>query len=457
MQTYEDFIRGKTQYGSESGFEPLWMPDFLFPFQTYLADWCIRKGRGATLADCGMGKSILQLVWSENVVRKTNKRVLILTPLAVAEQTIREGAKFGVEAARSRDGKLPSSKIVVTNYQQLHHFDPNDFVACAGDESSCLKDESSKTKAMVAEFTRTLPYRSLYTATAAPNDFVELGTSAEVLGELGFQDMITRFFKKETSKDHLGWGRTKFRMKGHAENDFWRWVSSWSRACRKPSDLGFSDDGYVLPPLVTNEHIVSQHAKREGFMFDIPAVTLQDQREERRRTLYERCELAASLIRETGKPAVAWCHLNDEGDELERMIPGAVQISGKNSDEEKEEALAAFASGQIRVLVSKSELTGYGLNWQHCAHETFFPSHSYERMYQSIRRCWRFGQKEKVTVDVITSPGEINVLKNMKRKSDQAEMMFSRLVGLINDQLSIERSVEYGKMEEVPSWLSSIK
>lgn len=451
---YYQFISDKSQYTSDSGFEPLWIPEFLFEFQRELVEWAIRRGRGGIFADCGLGKSPMQLVWAENVVRKTGGRVLILTPLAVSHQTVREARKFGIEAARSGDGSLPT-QIVVTNYERLHHFRASDFQGVVADESSILKSFDGKTKAMVTDFMRERPYRLLCTATPSPNDYIELGTSSEALGELGFMDMIARFFKKPqrtwTRKEEFKSGAYAFR--GHAERDFWRWVCSWARAVRKPSDMGFDDNGFVLPPLEMHEHIVRSRTLPEGWLFDVPAVGLQEQRAERRRTIRERCDHVAELVADTGHPVICWCHLNDEGDLLERSIPGAVQIAGKDSDDRKEEVFEAFANGDVRVLVTKPTIAGFGVNWQHCAHQTFFPSHSFEQWYQSIRRSWRFGQTRPVTIDVVTTEGEKNVLDNMQRKHDAAEKMMDNLVRMMNDELQIKRK-PYGTMKErMPEWL----
>ena len=448
---YTDFLAHKTDLGSSDGFAPLEIPDFLFPFQRHLVDWAIRRGRAAIFADCGLGKTPMQLVWADNVVRKTGKPVLILTPLAVSQQTVREAHKFGLPASQSRDGSI-MSPIVVTNYEKLPKFSPNDFAGVVCDESSILKNFDGKTKAAVTEFMRTITYRLLCTATAAPNDYIELGTSSEALGEMGFQDMITMFFKQQTSKDHLGWGRTKYLLRPHAERDFWRWLCSWARACRKPSDLGFDDDVFRLPPLVIQEHIVEARTRRDGWLFDMPAVTLPDQREERRRTIDERCEMVARIVDHDG-PALVWGHLNDECKYLTKIIPGAIEVSGSDSDEAKEEKLASFSSGQTRVLVSKPVIFGFGLNLQHCAHETFFPSHSFEQYYQAVRRCWRFGQTHPVKIDMVASEGESGVVANLQRKADQADLMFSNLVDLMNDQLQLKKSNIYQKPEEIPSWL----
>lgn len=457
MDEYAKFIEDRCQVGTQNGFPPVWLPDFLFDFQRSLVDWAVRKGRCAIFADCGLGKTPMQLVWAENVVRQTSGRVLILTPIAVGAQTVREAHKFGVQAVRSVAGEMPDSRIVVTNYQRLHHFNPSDFAAVVCDESSILKNFDGTTKAAVTEFMRTIPYRLLCTATAAPNDYVELGTSAEALGEMGFQDMATKFFRKGCKGDRLGWSRVVYSIRPHAERDFWRWVCSWARAVRKPSDLGFPDDKFILPQLVTREHLIKANTPRPDVLFDVPAVTLQEQREERRRTLPERCEKAAELVKGTGKPAVVWCHLNDEGDMLTDLIPGAVQVSGNDSDKHKEEVFEDFAGGHTRVLVTKPTIAGFGLNWQHCAHQTFFPSHSFEQWYQAVRRCLRFGQTSDVVVDVITSEGEEGVLANLNRKAVAADEMFAKLVALMNDSLRVDRGREFPNREEIPEWLSPIK
>lgn len=453
MIDYTSFIARKSQVGVSAGFDPLWIPGFLFDFQASLVDWAVRKGRAAIFADCGLGKTAMQLTWAENVVRKTNGRVLILTPLSVAAQTVREAEKFEIEAVQSRDGKLGQARVVVTNYEKLHLFNSGDFDGIVCDESSILKNFDGTTKAKVTDFARTLPYRLLCTATAAPNDYVELGTSAEALGEMGYMDMITKWFKQTTTKDHLGWGRTKYAMRPHGEKDFWRWVCSWARACRKPSDLGFEDGPFHLPPLDVREHVVDSRTKRPGMLFDMPAMTMDEQREERRRTIDERCEHVARLV-DHKDAAIAWCHLNDESEKLRRLIPGSIEVSGKDSDDEKEEKLAAFLSGQARVLISKPVVFGFGLNLQHCAHQTFFPSHSFEQWYQAVRRSWRFGQTRGVAVDIVTTEGERGVSDNLARKAAQADAMFGRLVDLMHDQLSVDRSTKFARRANMPDWLS---
>lgn len=455
--SYSAFLHQKAQLSSRSGFEPLWLPDFLFPFQLHLVEWALRQGRAAMFADCGMGKGPMALVWAENVARHTHRPVLILTPLAVTTQMVQEGEKFGVECHLSRDGKFPrTARIVVTNYEKLHYFHAADFVGAVGDESSVLKSFAGIRKAQITEFLRTLPYRLLCTATAAPNDYIELGTHAEALGEMGYTDMLSRFFKNDKRGIHANsvYGGGQWRFRGHAERDFWRWVCSWARAARKPSDLGpFSDATFTLPPLEMTEHVVPARFPAPGRLFDTLALTREEQLENRRRTLPERCEKVAELLTGTGQPAIAWCHLNPEGDLITRLIPDAVQVTGADTDERKEEVFAAFTRGEIRALVTKSSIAGWGLNWQHCAHLTFFPSYSFESYYQSMRRCWRFGQTRPVRVDLVTSEGEAGVQASLARKSAQADAMFSRLVEHMADSLSIRKTDRALTEMEVPTWL----
>lgn len=455
---YRRFLEGRRQCGAGHGFSPLWLPDYLHGFQRHLVGWALRTGRAAIFAACGMGKTPMFLVWAENVVRHGNRPVLVVTTLGDSDQTVREAVKFHVEAVRSRDGRFPpGARVVVTNYERLHHFDASDFGGCVCNESSCLKNHKARRRALVTEFMRRVPYRLLCTATAAPNDYVELGTSSEALGHLGHQDMITRFFVKKLAARHtVGWGREKYRMKGHAAEPFWRWVCSWARACRRPSDLGpefLPEDALLtLPPLVTREHVVGAALPPTGFLFHAPAVTMEEERAELRRTLVPRCEKVAGLL-DHGRPALAWCHLVPEGRLLARLIRGAVEVSGADPDERKEEAFDAFATGQVRVLVSKPQVAGFGLNWQHCAHMTFFPSHSWERWHQAVRRCWRYGQASEVLVDTVTTPGLCGVVGNLRSKEARVDEMFSRMVALVGRAQSVAPAAAGDRAEEVPAWL----
>jgi hypothetical protein len=366
---------------------------------------------------------------------------------------VTEGAKLGLEVTHSRDGS--GSGIVVTNYERLHYFDSSKFGGVVCDESSILKNFKGSTCSEVIAFMRKTPYRLLCTATAAPNDYIELGTSSEALGELGNMDMLSKFFKLENNSVHGLAMRAsqKYRFRGHAEHDFWRWICSWARACRKPSDLGFDDNGFVLPELCVAEHTVVARTLPNDLLFEMPAINLQEQRAELRRTINERCEKAAEVAWNMKEPSISWCNLNDEGKLLRELIPGSVEVSGSDSEEFKEEAFKGFANGDIQKLISKPRIAGFGLNWQHCAHATFFLSHSYEQYYQAIRRCLRFGQKRNVQVDLISTEGQSGVLKNIQRKTHQAEKMFDFLVKMMWDEMNIKRENNYTKKEILPSWL----
>lgn len=457
MNDYADFIRQKAQLDGNYGFEPDYMPPFLFPFQTALVDWAVRKGRAAVFADCGMGKTLIEMVWAENVARQTGKPVLILTPLAVASQFQREAERYGLDAARSHRGEIPA-RVVIANYERLHLFHASDFGGVVCDESSILKSFDGIRKSQITEFMRHMKYRLLGTATAAPNDYIELGTSSEALGYLGYMDMLGRFFtnKRNTSHNMNGrWrGGEEWRFKGHAEDAFWRWVASWARAAQKPSDLGFDDNGFILPPLNIIEHVITPNTPPPGMLFALPAIGLREERDERRRTIQERVEKVAELVANTGRPAVIWVSLNDEGDALERLIPDAVQVSGKDSDDAKEAKFDAFTTGQTRILITKPKIGAWGLNWQHCSHVVYFPTHSYEQYYQAVRRCWRFGQQCPVTVDIVATEGEVEIQKNLQRKADAAAQMFARLVTHMNDSLNVARVTTYTNPMEVPTWLS---
>lgn len=431
-------------------------------FHNYIAD-------GFVSHNCGLGKTPMTLVWAENVVRHTNKPVLILTPLAVSHQFVREAEKFGVEAHRSADGK-PRPNVTVANYERLHLFDESDFAGVACDEASILKHYTGATQKAVTRFLSKMRYRLLCTATPAPNDYVEMGTLSEALGGLTYSDMLTTFFRqlsddekkaKATADDILHSKRLSWRviqsmgqwsLKAHAFDPFWRWVASWSLACRKPSDLGdFDDSEYVLPPLVRRDHVVEARTPPPGYLINPVAVGLNQERAERRRTLAERSEKVCELVKGHDR-SVIWCQLNDEADRLERDIPGAVQVKGSQSDEEKEERLLAFLDGQADRLITKAKIAGLGLNLQHCAHVVTFVTHSYEQFRQCVGRCHRFGQKRPVTLDVIATDGEANVQRSLDRKEKLAVQMFDSVVRHMN-AAAAHTAQRTATTPEVPSWL----
>ena len=455
--TYDAFLAAKAQLSDVGGFEPVGLPDHLFDFQRFLVEWAVRQGRAGLFADCGLGKSPMELAIADQWYRHTGKPVLLLTPLAVGFQMVHEAHKFGHDADLSRTGKA-TAPITVTNYEQLPKFDPDDFCGVVCDESSILKSFDGVTRGQVTEFMRRLPYRLLGTATAAPNDWTELGTSSEALGGLGYVDMLTRFFTnklRSTSSRGRGMGgeQVAWRLNGHAEHPYWRWVATWARAMRKPSDFGFSDDRFHLPELVVNQTLVEAREDHPDQLFSTPAIGLAEERVETRRTLTERCEAAAELLA-GAESGVAWCHLNDESALLTRLIPDAVEVSGADSPDEKEAKLAGFSDGTIKFLVTKPSIGAWGLNWQHSHRATYFVSHSYEQWYQAVRRMWRFGQTKPVQVDVIASEGGSNILANLQRKADLADGMFTALVEHMNDALAVERHT-YENRLEIPSWLAS--
>lgn len=457
MTSYHAYLAERAQLANAGGFEPTVMPDHLFGFQQLLVEYAVRQGRAGLFADCGLGKTPMSLAWAQNVHQHTGRPVLFLTPLAVGFQIATEAAKFGHEAGLSRSGKIVAP-ITVTNYEQLGKFDPADFAGVVCDESSILKAFDGTTRAAITEFMRRIQYRLLATATAAPNDYTELGTSSEALGGLGYTDMLTRFF---TNKNRTVTNRASFaaasrdvgwRLKGHAGEPFWRWVASWARAIRRPSDYGFDDTGFTLPELRERVHLIEPQVVRDGELFDMPAVGLAEEREENRRTLVERCETAAAAL-EDASAGVAWCHLNAESTTLARLIDGAVEVTGSDSPFEKEEKLAAFTRGEIRVLVTKPSIGAWGLNWQHANRMTYFPSHSYEAYYQAVRRMYRFGQRQPVQVDIVTTPGGRSVLTNLHRKAARADAMFAALVAHMNAALAVTPHT-YETPMELPSWAS---
>ena len=455
MDGYEEFLSNRLNIGSMAGFSPSLIPQAMFEFQKFLLEWSVAKGRSAIFADCGLGKTFIELAWAQNVVEHTCKPVLILSPLGVSAQTIAEAAKFDIKATRSRDGNFSGVQVIVTNYERLHLFSPDAFGGVVCDESSILKSFDGKRKQEITDFMRKMPYRLLATATAAPNDYTELGTSSEALGYLGHVDMLTRFFKNDQNNvatKRMYGEAPAWRFKGHAETPFWRWVTSWARACRKPSDLGFDDDGLSLPALSVKTHMVDIEKAPDGMLFTLPATNLFEQRDERRRTLVERCEAAANLVSHD-RPAVVWCHMNDEGDLLEKLIPNSVQVSGSDSDDNKEAKFEAFGTGNARVMITKPRIGAWGLNWQHAAHVVYFPSHSYEAYYQAVRRCWRFGQKNEVVVDLVMTEGEKRVMANLMQKAEKADKMFASLVREMNNSLAVSKITNFPNREKIPSWL----
>lgn len=455
---YKNFLKSKTHSSINYGIEPIWLPDQMFDFQKYIADYGIRKGRCADFLDTGTGKTIIELVTAVNYVRHTNKPVLILTPLAVAFQFIAEAEKFGIDDIEySKDGRY-TKKIIVANYERLHYFNPADFDCVITDESSILKNFKGAIKNEITTFIKKVKYRYLFTATPSPNDFVELGTSSEALGYLGYTDMLTKFFKNnEDTISPMNIG-TEWVLKGHAKDAFFQWVSSWSISMRKPSDLGFSDEGYVLPDLITNFHSVRNpnNLVINGQIQLINAVAKRQSevQAEQKATIKERCERAAELASDH-ETTVYWCNLNPEGDLLERLDKSAYQIKGSMSLDKKEELLIAFSKGEIKKLITKPTITAFGLNWQHCSHTVFFPTFSYEQYYQAIRRFWRFGQNKPVHVDMVHSDGQKRVLDSILAKTQKANELFSKLNSTLNAKFEIQKS-SFDKPIIIPTFIKKV-
>lgn len=453
---YQSFIESKRHTLGSYGFEPVWMPDRAFDFQQEIISKAVRKGRMGIFADTGLGKTLTQLAIAENIVHKTNKRVLILTPLAVAFQFIKEAENIGVsDVVHSKDGSL-TGKIIVCNYERLHLLSPDDFECVMLDESSILKNFAGKTRDQIVAFIKRVPYRFLSTATPSPNDFIELGNSSEALGYMGYIDMLGKFFKSnqnsvDANNRNIG---EKFYLKPHAERDFFAWVNQWSVMVKKPSDLGFSDAGYELPALHTRKHLVHNDKQLtidgQASLFAMPAKSMTEAREEQKLTVTERCEKAVELA--GGKTSVYWCNLNEESSLLASLDRDSVEIIGGMSIDKKEEILVAFANGEISRLITKAKMTSMGLNWQHCNHTVFFPTWSYEQYYQAIRRFWRFGQKSEVVCDMVISDGQERVLEALKQKTQKAIELYGNLVANANRDFS-HSTKEFNKTVIIPEFL----
>ena len=452
---YQDFLESKQHSIGNFGIEPSFIPDGMFDFQKYVAEYLIKKGRCACYLDTGLGKTIIELVTAVNYLRFTNKPVLIITPLAVAFQFIKEAKKFDIEDVQySKDGKY-TSKIVICNYERLEKFSHSDFDCVILDESSILKNFDGAIKTQCTSFLKKVKYRFLFTATPSPNDFIELGTSSEALGYLGYTDMLTRFFTNNEdviSPMNIG---TEWILKGHAKENFFKWVSGWSISMRKPSDLGFDDSKHILPELTVNYHSVKNEKNMiingQILLFNQIAKRLTEVREENKLTIERRCELAVQLSNHH-TTSVYWCNLNNEGDYLEDMDDDAYQIKGSMDLDKKEELLIGFFQGHIKKLITKPKMTAFGLNWQHCNHTVYFPTFSYEQYYQAIRRFWRFGQTKEVIVDLVYSDGQKRVLDSLLAKTEKANQLFDKLNSNLHQKFDIKNK-EFNKPITLPSFL----
>lgn len=459
--SYQDFIERKTHSTVDYGIKPLFIPSGLFDYQVHVAEYGIRKGRCAEFLDTGLGKTLIELVTATNFIRATNKPVLIITPLAVAFQFIKEAKKFDIgDIEYSKDGKY-KSKIVICNYERLHYFNANDFDCVILDESSILKNFDGAIKNEVTAFLKKVKYRYLFTATPSPNDYIELGTSSEALGYLGYTDMLGKFFKNnnnntikigQVAQARMG---MEWYLKPHAEKDFWKWIASWSISCRKPSDLGFSDERHILPELIENQIVVNNKTplaiNGQTSMFNFPAQNFREIKAEVRATIHERCEMAVELANHH-ETSVYWVNLNDEASLVNQIDKSAVEVRGNMDIDKKEDILMAFSNGEIKKLITKTSITAFGLNWQHCNHTTYFPTYSYEQYYQAIRRFWRFGQTKPVTVDLVLSDGQTKIMESLTVKKEKAITMFENLTKQTNTDFKIKKR-EFNKPLTLPAFV----
>ena len=424
---YEDFLAGKQHIPPSCGFEvdkPA-MNIHMFEWQKDITRWALRKGRAALFEECGNGKTIQQLEFADQVAKREGMPVLIVAPLTVGAQTLREAQKFGYSAAicRTQDDVTPG--INITNYEMLQHFDGRSFAGVVLDESSILKNYTGKMRNQIIEMFKDTPYRLSCTATPSPNDYMELGNQVEFLGIMSRTEMLATYFI------HDGSDTGKWRIKGHAEDRFWEWVSTWAVVLTCPGDLGYPNDGYILPSLNMTEHIVEVKSDGEYSLFGCEiAKTLTERRDARRASLRERCEQAAEIIAQNPDDQwVCWCDLNAESELLAEFIPNSEEVRGSDEPDAKEDALMRFANGALRVLITKPSIAGFGMNWQQCHNMIFVGlSDSYEQMYQAIRRCYRFGQKRPVNVHIVTSAAEGAVKANVERKEQQAAEMKRNMV-----------------------------
>jgi len=459
--SYQDFVARKLSSVPPTGIAnagEIELPDGMFPHQQALTTWALRRGRCAIFADTGLGKSRMQLSWAQAVHREAGHDVMILAPLAVAAQTVREGAEIGVPVALCREASDVRPGVNITNYDRLHRFDASRFGGVVLDESSIIKHHDAKTLRTLLDSFQQTPFKLCATATPAPNDWTELGTHAEFLGICTRVEMLSEYFVHDGAETQV------WRLKGHAKGAFWRWVASWAALVRKPSDLGFDDSRYELPPLNIEQHIVKANmAADEGRLFALEASTLTERRNARKASIDGRVAECAAMVNDSAEPWVIWCDLNAEADALRAAIPDAVEIRGSDDTETKEQRLNDFADGRIRVLITKPKIAGAGLNWQHCADMAFVGvTDSFERWYQAIRRCWRFGQTRQVNVHLFASDLEGAVVANLARKESDASEMADALSAATREAIESEggstrhtNTYQPKRAVGVPAWLKT--
>lgn len=451
MSSYFDLLQRKKDPAlQQSRIELGKVSDALFPFQRDCLEFLCGVGRGAAFLDTGLGKTILQAEWARHVPGD----VLIVAPLAVAYQTIQEAQKLiGLPITYSKDGTV-NSRVTITNYERVENFDTDRFAGVVLDESSILKGLNSKTKEMLCERFKMTPYRLACTATPAPNDYKELGNHAEFLGIMNTNEMLTRWFVHDSANT------ADWRLKRHAVKDFWEWVASWAACVSKPSDLGYNNDGYDLPPLNIKTHKIETETKtafEEGLLFDMPEVNATSLHRKKRESLEDRCDFVAGLVNANKRPWIVWCESNDESEMLASMIPDAVEVKGSNTPDQKEDRIMAFTNGQARVIVTKPSIAGFGMNWQHCNDIVFASiSYSYEQFYQAVRRSWRFGQKKPVNVHVVIADAEVQVWRTIENKAtDHNEMKSHMKHAIFSKGKTSKVKIDYNPNHEatLPSFL----
>lgn len=460
-QSYQEFLEAKRLVANPSGVKitEAAIPESLFDFQRRITAWALRRGRAAIFSECGTGKTAMQLIWSNVIARKTNLPVLILAPLGVTYQTVEEGQKFGVIVNHvNRQPDNLEAGIYVTNYEKLHLFNPDPFGGVVIDESSCLKHVDSKTRIAIIEAFHDTPYRLACTATPAPNDHMELGNHAEFLGIMTRAEMLAMFFT------HDGGDTSKWRLKGHAVDKFWKWVTSWAVMVRRPSDLGFEDGAFILPELTYHSHVVASDMSAIGQLFDTGLQSLNERRAARKASLSDRVSLCADLVRASDEQFLIWCDLNAEQDTLAKKLDGrCASIQGSTSEDDRLRMLAQWRQGRVQAMISKPSIFGFGLNLQNCHNVVFVGlSDSWESYYQATRRVWRFGQEHPVNCHVITSEAEGEVLRNIQRKEKEAIIMQD---GMLEHMKDIGEATEQATREEtlyrpsqkviLPSWLKA--
>ena len=428
----------------------------LFPWQRDVVRWALRRGRAALFQDCGLGKTAQQLEWASHVCRHTEGRVILLAPCAVGPQTVREAAKFNITTPVKHvaDASEVIDGINVTNYERLHLFDLEQFVGVVLDESSILKSFTGAIKRQLIKSFANTPYRLACTATPAPNDLMEIGNHSEFLGAMPSNEMLSVWFINDSMQ--VG----KYRLRKHAVRDFWNWIASYAVCLSSPADMGHDSSGYDLPPLNLHEHVIECESATPGHLFDVGGISATTVHQEKRRALSDRADAVADLVNADSEQWAVWCDTNYEADALKARIPDAVEVRGNHSDAVKERAFLDFQEGRARVCITKPEIGGFGLNWQHCHKTTWFAGYSYEKFYQAIRRMWRFGQQMPVEVHVVMTDNEQSIVDTLRRKAEGHEQMKSEMADAMRE-FQIESI--YGRRQlseyrpsqemEIPKWL----